>query len=205
MPVITSGIDSMGSVLFGQPNQTTVNFFESVKDKISQKTDMYLSDFIETSKHIYNSVYSSRALELSRAAINKAGALFTPDVIKELKTMGEFQTAKPSMRQYLMANPVFRERWQEGRCEGYAESYFDREPGMIGENHYDYRRVMDGVIHEDKDSDDLVAVSYFEDLREGEEELSVLNQLDILNSWSNGNAMMALAAKDPTSEWNCDL
>ena len=200
-----AGGDALGSVLFGQPNQTTVGYFDSVRERISQKADFYLNEFVETSKQIYDSIYSSRALELSRAAINKAGALFTPDVIKELRTITELQTAKPIMRSLIMANPVVRERWQAGRCVGYGENYFDFEPGEIGENHYDFRRVMTGVVHEDVQTNELVSIVYIDELREGDEPLTVGEQLDALNSWDNVEAMMALAAKDPTSEWNCDL
>lgn len=205
MPVIMAGGDALGSVLFGQPNQATVGYFDGVRERIGQKANHYLDEFVETSKQIYDSIYSARALELSRAAINKAGALFLPDVIKELKTMAEFQTAKPLMRSWIMANPVVRERFQAGRCEGYGDNYFDFEPGKIGEDHYDYRRVMTGVLHVDETNNELVTREYFEELREGDELLTTGQQLDILNSWDNVEAMMALAAKDPTSEWNCDL
>ena len=205
MPVIMAGGEALGSVLFGQPNQATIGYFDSVRERIGQKANHYLDDFVETSKQIYDSIYSARALELSRAAINKAGALFLPDVIKELKTMTEFQTAKPLMRSWIMANPVVRERFQAGRCEGYGDNYFDFEPGKIGEDHYDYRRVMTGVLHVDETSNELVAREYFEELREGDELFTPGQQLDILNSWDNVEVMMALAAKDPTSEWNCDL
>lgn len=200
-----SGSDSLGSVLFGQPNQATVNYFDTVKERIGQKANLYYDDFIKTSKDIYDSVYSARALELSRAAINKAGALFTSDVIKELKTLSEFQTAKPAMVSFIMANPIVRERFQNGRCEGYGENYYDFEPGNIGENHYDFRRVMTGVVHEDVETNELVSKVYLEELRDEDEPLTPGQQLDVLNSWANIEYMMALAAKDPTSEWNCDL
>lgn len=205
MPVITAGYDSLGSVLFGQPNQATVSYFDSVRERIQQKAGAYRDDFVVASKQIYDNIYSSRALELSRAAINKAGSLFTPDVIKQLKTITEFQTAKPVMQRFIMANEVVRHKWQDGRCEGYGDNYFDSDPGKIGEDHYDYRRVMSGFVREEKGRDDLFIREYFEELREGDEQLTAFEKLDIHNSWGNIEVMMALAAKDPTSEWNCDL
>lgn len=203
MPVIMSGQGALGSVLFGQPNQETLSYFETVKDRITQKAGSYAQDFLDVGKQMYDSVYSSRALELSRAAINKAGALFEMDIIKELKTMSEFQVAKPMMVRAIMANPVVRARWQENRCEGYGDNYLDFEPGLIGEDHYDYRRIMNGVVQEA--GNEMVHRIYLEELREGDVQMSAMEQLDILNTWDNVENMMALAAKDPTSEWNCDL
>ena len=195
----------MGSVLFGQPNQTTVNFFEQVKDRIQQKAGIFKDEFIQTSNQIFDSVYSARALELTRAAINKAGALFDADIIKQLHTLSEFQVAKPTMARFIMANPMVRERFIDGRCEGYGESYFDYQPGIVGENHYDYRQVMDGVVQQCPDTGDAFYKWYCEELREGDEQLSAGQKLDILKSWTNVEHLMSLAAKDPTSPWNCDL
>lgn len=195
----------MGSVLFGQPTQSTVNYFEQVKDRIQQKAGVFKEEFIQTSNQIFDSVYSARALELTRAAINKAGALFDPDIIKQLHTLSDFQIAKPTMMRHIMANPVVRAKFIDGRCEGYGEAYFDRQPGVVGENHYDYRRVMTGVVQQDPDTGGAFYRTYCEELHEGDEHLSPGQQLDVLKSWTNVEYLMSLAAKDPTSPWNCDL
>lgn len=203
MPVINSSYETLGSVLFGQPTQDAINYFEGVRDKVAQRTDIFAGDFIANTKSVFENIYSSRAMELARAAINKAGALFSPDIVKELITLTDFQTAKPQMRRIMMANPVIRQRWMDNRCEGYGESYVDFEPGAIGENHYDYRRVMDGIVHE-VDGESRVKV-YFEELREGDVAYSASERIDAVSSWRNCENMMLLAAKDPTSEWNSDL
>lgn len=196
----------MGSVLFGQPTQSTVNFFEQVKERISQKAHVFKDDFIQTSNEIFDSVYSARALELTRAAINKAGALFDADIIKQLHTLSEFQVAKPTMIRNIMANPLVREKFIDGRCEGYGKDlYFDNQPGVVGENHYDYRRIMDGVVRHDEETGETFVRHYTEELREGDEPLSAGQKFDILKSWTNVEYLMSLAAKDPTSPWNSDL
>lgn len=205
MPIIDAPSSSLGSILFGQPDQNTINYFEQVKDRVSAKAQFYAPDFIQTNNQIFESVYSSRALELTRAAINKAGSLFNPDVITELKLISEFQVAKPMMQRLIMANEVVRQRWFDKRCEGYEETYVDFEPGLIGKDHYDYRRVTDGVAMIDKETDDWVIRHYYEGLREDDVPLTTGQKLDVLNTWNNVECMMALAAKDPTSPWNSDL
>jgi hypothetical protein len=205
MPVINSGYGHMGSTMFGLPNANTVNFFENVQAKIAEKASHYSHDFMNMGKQMFDSVYSTRALELAKAAMNKAGALFDQDIIRELRTMDEFQVAQPTMMRYIMANPVVRERWQDGRCEGYGDSYYDMFPGMRGEDHYDYRMVMDGVAFEVEETGEWWVKQYIESNHETAEHLSVSDKLSILSTWNNVEAMMALAAKDPTSPWNCDL
>ena len=205
MPVINAGYEVLNNVLFGQPSQSTTDYFAGVQDSINERTDLFASDFIERSKSVFKNTYSSRAVELARAAVNKAGSLFSPDIIKELVTMTDFQMAKPKMRRYLMANPFVREMWQDNKCEGYGGDYIDHEPGTLGENHYDYRRVVDGIVRTDDKSEDYFANHYFEELRADDEPLTVGEQLDIYDSWPTMNHFMRLAQKDPTSSWNCDL
>ncbi len=205
MPVLNISQSSLGSVLFGQPNIETVDYFSGVKDRIFQRAGAYKEDFLQTSQQIYDSIYSARALELAKAAINKAGSLFAPDLIKELRTMDEFQTAKPTMQRWVMANPLVRQMFIDRRCHGYGDSYFDLEPGLIGEEHYDYRRVMNGVMQLDKTTNELYRSIYRDHLREGDVDLDPSDQVDILNTFHNVENFMRLAAKDPTNDWNGDL
>ena len=205
MPVITSGANTLGSVLFGQAQQETVEFFNQVQQRVSHESSGFLPSFVQTANQSFESMYSNRALELARAAINKAGALFDPDVVKEYTKIEQFQTAKPRMRNFIMANPMVRARWQDGRCEGYGDSYVDRFPGTIGHDHRDYRQVMDGILYEDKETGDWWATNYVEEKDESYIPLSTAEQFDILSSWRTVESFMLLAAKDPTSEWNSDL
>lgn len=205
MPVITSGYGTLGSVLFGQPNSNTVNYFEQIKEKINQKAGVYTDEFLKTSNQIFDSLYSSRALELARAAINKAGSLFDPDIIRQLTTIDEFQTAKSIMQRFIMANPVVRQMWFDNRCDGYSDTYIDHEQGLIGEDHYDYKMVMDGSLKFNEETQEYYFRDFKQDYREGDIDLTVHEKMTIMDSWNNINAIMALAGKDPTSAWNSDL
>ena len=205
MPVLNINQSNLGSVLFGQPTTEAVDYFTNAKNQIFQKASVFQADFIETGKQMFESVYSARALELTKAAINKAGSLFAPNLIKRLTTLEELQTAKPIMQRYIMANVMVREMFNEHRCYGYGDSYFDFEPGKIGEDHYDFRRVFNGVVRLDKENDQWYKTIYREKLRKGDVDLDPSDQIDIINTHRSVENFMLLAAKDPTSDWNADL
>jgi hypothetical protein len=205
MPVLNVSQSNLGSVLFGQPSMEAVDYFTSVKNQILNKSSGFKDEFLQVGKQVFDSVYSARALELAKAAINKAGSLFTPNLIKELKTLEELQTAKPMMQRYIMANPLVREMYHDLRCYGYGDSYFDFEPDKIGEDHYDFRRVFNGVLRVNEDTGEWFKTIYREGLRNGDNHLDPSDQIDILNTHRNIENFMLLAAKDPTSDWNADL
>ena len=77
------------------------------------------------------------------------------------------------------------------------DTYVDVEPKRIGDDHYDYRRVMDGVMV--ITDDDWYAKCYVEELKEGDRDLSHGEKTDIIQTWSNLEYLIALNKEDPTS------
>ena len=91
------------------------------------------------------------------------------------------QQADDAMIPYLMAHPYTRQLYIDGRIEGYGDRYVDYEPGVIGPDHYDYRRVMSGTVVEvEKDGKEVSTyTNYYDDLR-GDEKVLTRVQKDIL-------------------------
>jgi hypothetical protein len=108
------------------------------------------------------------------------------------------------MQRVVMANPVVRQMYTQQRVEGYEGSYIDAYPGTIRDNHYDYQRVMNGlVVFNEKD--DWSATTYFEELEENDNELNLFEQTDVVDSWKHLEALLKQGKDDPTSRWNSSL
>ena len=103
-----------------------------------------------------------------------------------------------------MANPVVRQTYHEQKCDGYSDTYIDNQPSAIKETHYDYRRVMDGVVV-DKDNDGWSVKFYPDDLHDGDRELVHGEKVDILHSWDIIEMFMKAGDKDPTSQYGAAL
>jgi len=130
--------------------------------------------------------------------------LFDSDTIRPLHTLEEFQHAKARMRRYVMANPELRSMFHKQRIEGYGSSYEDLEPDRIGANHYDYRRVMDGVVEIDE-SGDWSSTTYFDELRDGDRDLLLSEQVNISLTWEMAEYHLARKCGDMTSQQNAPL
>ena len=136
-------------------------------------------------------------MRVARNAIRHVASIFDEDTIYGFKTLEDTQTAKPVMQRFIMAMPQLREMYHEQRVDGYSSSYVDLQPGVVGEDHYDYRRVTDGVMMESEDGDDLVWTTHFEDLLENDRALDISEQADILNTWDLVSGLIA-QRHDPT-------
>jgi hypothetical protein len=111
--------------------------------------------------------------------------------------MGAMQQAPVVMQRWIMAEPTVRTLYHKQECDGFSDTYKDMSPGIVGEQHYDYRRVMDGVIQEDGDS--WCAKFYMDDLVEGDTPLIFRDKMDILSTWERVTMYIAAGDEDPTS------
>ena len=175
------------------------------RDK-SMLTDMG-RQFMETAGALYKRLNDPSLGRMARSLVRNLTGIAHPNMILPIDTLSDCQGAKPVMQRYVMALPELRRLYHRQLCDGYSDSYIDHDPGMIGVDHYDYRRVMNGVVVDVKKEDGTetwAAFMYPDELVEGDRELEVDEQFIVLNAWET--ARLALHdKKDPTDIFNGDL
>lgn len=212
MQVITGGARTFTALAFQNQHPDNQGYFAQ---KVADLTNTFgdtLSDigngFMSGAAALYDSFYGSDAMRAARAAVRKVKSLWDRDDIRALCGIGEQQDAKPVMQRWLMAEPTYRELYHQQRVDGYSDEYVDMEPGAVGNDHYDYRRVTDGLLVtvEDPDSDhDWEMVHHIEDLREGDVDLEIDQVSDILESWRHRAMHVVAGGKDPGSKYNDNM
>ena len=187
-----------------RPEQSPMNYQYMVDyyDGLSAAYGNVGINLIDKARAAFETAHNSEIAIKAKLAQNVAKELFHPNTIMSLVNLDEIRNAMPVMQRYIMAEPYIRGLLAEQRCSGYVDTYFDAEPGKIGEDHYDYRRVMHGVVTTNgcpKDPEDAVmeCTAYSEELREGDVELNYLQQASILLTWEIARAL-AEDGEDPT-------
>jgi hypothetical protein len=205
MQIIHGGIAAWDAMSGGVQNQANSDYFASAINGFKQLNFIgdVASRIVESAASAYERFNGSEAMRLARAMTRQVTGMFAPDIIRPLLTIGDLQTAQLTMQRWVMANPVVRGFHMEQRCEGYSDTFTDPHPGVVGEKHYDYRRVMDGVIRVTEDG--WEAKHYVENLLPDDKSLSHEDKVDILKTWDVVEAFMAQGMDDPTSPWNAKL
>jgi len=163
------------------------------------------NSFFAAAREMYEQVNSSRAMAVATAAKRAVSGLWQGNYIHRLDDIGQMQWANPNMQRWIMANPSIRQRYLDQTIEGYSGTYIGPEdPNIIGESHYDYRRVMNGIVEESEEHG-WTATTYFEELQYGDRELHLEEQVDILDTWENILQRIRKGGEDPTSRWNSKL
>jgi len=182
----------------------TIEFMKSTFNNISNTLTSGGREFFSNAKDIFEEYNGSRALQLAKAALSKMNNAFVRNDVHSIWDIDKFQNAPIVMQRWIMAEPTVRQKFHEQQCDGYSNQYVDVSPGEIGESHYDYRRVMNGMVVTSDDGPEKVT-HYLDELEEGDRELRFDEQLDILNTWERVAFLMNAGGDDPTSSWGGSL
>lgn len=162
--------------------------------------------FYDASLEAYNTLANSFAVKAAKAMVRRIRNVFQADSVMSLETIEELQMAPPLMQRYIMANPVIRELHQEQRIDGYSDTYVDMYPKDKGEEHYDYRRVMNGVVKFEGEGEDSTWTfrNYLDELVEGDRELTAGEQADIIGVWELAELFLE-AGVDITNQYGGEV
>ena len=156
----------------------------------------YLSQQLQNIKPAYNE-FSNRIYQCLQSSYNfvnnqmvKYGLLNQLDsngiqaldnYYADLTSFIALQNANATMQRWIMAHPDVRKLYLDQNIDGYSGSYQNVFGKEIGEDDYNYRRVMDGVMCDEGDT--TVVRQYLDDLLEGDRELNHYEKVKILHTY----------------------
>lgn len=197
--IVQGGSAEFNLLAFGETNPTTLQYIEHRSNTFSNNLTDTARDLFQTTKLMFEQIHGSEAMRKARAAIRSVTGLFQQDTVRPMCTIQEFQQAALTMQRWIMAEPTVRAAYHAQQCDGYTGSYVDMAPGMVGRDHYDFRLVNDGVLHEEDDGEDFKVTFFFDEIMDGDRLLRPEEKVDILSSWEAVRAAMKAGGSDPTS------
>lgn len=192
--------DMFDAMLYGETHPNTVAFLASQVSQVADTLTEAGRAFIAKSAQVFNHYNGAEALRFARGVMSQVKGIFDTNRISTLWELAEMQDANLTMQRWIMANPNVRQMYHAQKCDGYSDTYLDVEPGWVKEDHYDYRRVMDGqFVFNPTEDVDWRSTSYLDQLKEGDRDLLHEEQVEILRGWDAMDLLMALGKDDPTS------
>lgn len=200
--IVDGGSATFNYLLYGEPDQAFNSYMQEAQSGMQGILSSGAAAFRDRFTSAVGYVQDSDALRVARAAVRKIAHLWDIDVVSVRQTIGELQQAPVVMIPFIMACPEVRELYHKQGCDGYGELYTDNQPGVVGEEHVDYQRVMDGIFVEQADGTH-VSTTYL-DLEESLQ-LPFNNQVDVGITWDAVKRHLAAKKEDPTSRYNGTL
>ena len=176
------------AMLFPEANTETKQWLQEQWQTTSSMLTDVGRQFASKADELWNQIYDPLLMQKARGLMRQVGGLFHPNTITRLHDIDSVQLAKPVMQRYIMAMPQIRDLYHRQLCDGYSDSYVDHDPGVIGEAHYDYRRVMDGMVNylppvEEGGEERWSVTMYPDELIENDRELQADEKFLILDAW----------------------
>lgn len=186
--VIYGGNRELDLFISGEPHPATMQFMKSQAVALGQYIQNTGSTFAQQTLQVFNDFRSEDALRYARTALSRVKSYFQDDNIREIFELADFQNANSKMQRFIMSEETLRRMYHAGRCSGFAGQYVDPFPGQVGQDDYNWRRVMDGVMVEIPESPEFPEGSwkiqvFSEELLAGDRKLGILEQENILSTW----------------------
>jgi hypothetical protein len=191
-----SGGDIIDVFAGGHLDNNTLQWLGQRNESVMQSVTSAAQGFFQQAQNLYQMVSSSDALMMMRNLKAKTENTWAFDIVPVTSLVG-LQTANPYMQRWIMAQPELRQRYLNQEVEGYGESYENKHGDTVGDSHYDYRRVMDGVVTHT--AEQFGYKHYLEQTPEGERELTVFEKVDILKTWNTVQKYLDEGDEDPSS------
>lgn len=191
------GVDLLDICAGGHIDQQTTSWLGERANALRTTISGAASQFFDQAKTMYAMISSNDAIQALRNLTAKSDNVWNSNVIHSLSTIEQLQTASPIMQRYVMAQPELRKMYLNSEVEGYADSYENLHGDRVGIQHYDYRRVMDGIVVVNEETASFN--NFYELIPEGDKELTLYEKVDILRSWNTVNDALDVHEEDPTS------
>jgi len=203
--IMTGDAAVFSAALYGAPQTSVVNNVREHLYAVGARLGEMGQSIVQYAEEKIDEAVNSDAYRLANAALRRVASLWDVNEIRALQEYYQVQNAQPVMIPYVMAEPTIRKLYQQGLCEAYGNEYHDPYKNDIGENHIDWRRVMNGIatIGGENDSFDWEATTY-SDSNDEAVPLEFDQQLDILTTWETVRSAIAQGI-DPTSRYDADL
>ena len=189
--------DAFDALVFGHTSPDTLNYLRNQSSMFETTLSEHGKRLMTKAREAVEFFNGSNAIDFARRVLTSSKVSSNIEYVKYLSSLEEMQKASNTMQRWVMANPNVRQMYFDQKLDGYYESFINIHGTDIKDTHYDYRRVMDGVIQ--ITDDDYYYTEYFEDLLPGDRDLTFKEQIDIIHTWSNMDLILALGKDDPTS------
>ncbi len=190
--------------LFGAVSDASLNYLQNQIASLRNIGGALGDQLYQKSIGMYESINGAHAVMTAKAILEQSNAAVKPDIIRDLRTMVDFQTAKPVMVNWMMTSTAIRQAWMDGRINGWSDTYVDPEPGKIGEQMTAYRQLHQGVLKDHHEAS-WVSSQYFEEFPSGENRLDIRDLCNIFSAQERVENLIALGGEDPTSEYGGSL
>lgn len=183
--VVSLSSDTVHLAMFGDNSNNVARYINTQLESLGNFASNVGNSLYETLQESLNKVTSN--LRKNQIREELVGQQFQEIrfEFEELTTFRDLQLANPLMQRWVIAHPELKQHYLDQNINGYENSFVNTSGRFSGEEDYDYRLVMNGIIRTDSETNEDYSTQYFDPLRGDDRELEFFGEQDvILGSWN---------------------
>lgn len=204
MAIIYGDENIFQAVLQPEANKINQSYIVNQFQQLRQNTANYLNTagekFIQNAQDLYNKINDSAVMSRVRNAIKNSITSRDDTKIYHIESLDDFQTVGLRYQRYLMVNPVIRDRYHRQTLDGYSDTYVDDYPTLSGNEHPDYRRVINGMVQVDQETGLASCKQFIGPEDEFERDLYFDEKIHVIQAWELMEAYLENNI-DPTNQY----
>jgi len=178
--VVSGGNLARRAMMYRPPTEEMRAYFQNNLLEASSKLGESHAGFLEQSKAVYEQYNSDAAILAAKTILMNSTSHLSQDVIHGV-THDTIQDANLITQRFIMAQPDLNKLYQKNMCNGFEETYFERESGVDPVWRTDYLAATDGLMQFDDDESYITFNSWD---TEDTPELDAIEKFTIADTWS---------------------
>lgn len=199
---IAGGADVLDAIGGGHLSQSVRGWLNESANAVINTLPQQGQAFIERWREANQVMSTDMSIALLSSLEQKSDNAWNTHAVRILDTIPSFQAAGPVMQRWVMAYPEVRERYLNNSLAGYHDEYVNYYGDVSGEQHYDYRRVMDGV---GKLHNGHYMKKQYHDVLGDDQALTVTQKHTIMKTWQMLQDHLEENDDDPTCQFGGKL
>lgn len=157
-------------LLYGDKSHIVGEYLRNQLNNIPQVFNNFTDRIYQAVQQSYNYVTDNLIKHGLLNRLESQGVLSNQDIMRNLTTFEQLQNATPVMQRWVMAHPEVKQLYIDQNIDGYSNTYINVFGDGVGEQDYNWRRIMSGVS---QDNGVISWVKFYNDnLLEGDRELT---------------------------------
>ena len=133
-------------ILYGDKSNVISNYLYQQMQAMPQAFNDFSQRVCNAMSTSYNYVNDKLTQYGILNKLQESGLVVIDNYYQELLTFQQLQNANLTMQRWVMAHPQIKQMYVDQNLDGYSGSYVNISGKSVGEDDYNYRRVMDGAV-----------------------------------------------------------
>ena len=179
--VLRMSAPALDSMLYGNKSELINNYLVQQMQQIKPAFNEFSNRIYQNLQTSYNFINDKLVQYGILSELHQQGVQVVDNYYMELNSFAALQNANLTMQRWVISHPQVKQMYLDQNIDGYSETYKNVFGGGVGEQDYNHRRIMEGVVQDTPNG--FIIKNFIEDLLPGDRQPTHYEQVQMLHTY----------------------